>query len=197
MRRTVLHGEPQRQSPREGHTVDRAERLRPELSASVAVAEAEGQGQPLGTRGLDPIQMPRRGARETVLWRRRRMPVRTEPREDDRDAAADRLARHEYGVGAGEQHGSLAWQPPGGHLRSLQVQLAHNAAQRDRCLDQPVLRLDEIEDAGMLNSAVSSLARIEAPPVETIIADRDASTNAAREHWSLRLTADAIQIEIG
>jgi hypothetical protein len=37
---------------------------------------------------------------------------------------------------------------PGGQVRSLQVKLARDAVERDRGLDQPVFRFDEIENAG-------------------------------------------------
>jgi hypothetical protein len=42
----------------------------------------------------------------------------------------------------------LARRLPGGQVRSLQVKLARHAVERDRGLDQPVFRFDEIENAG-------------------------------------------------
>jgi hypothetical protein len=160
MRRAVLHGEPQRQGLREGHGVDRAKRLRPERRADIAVAEAEGQGQRLAARGFNPVEMPYRGTRKPVLRRRWRVTVGAEPREDDRDAAADCLARRKRAVGAGEEDRPLARSLPGGQVRSLQVKLARNSVERNRGLDRPVFRFDEIEDAGNADSAVSSSACI-------------------------------------
>jgi hypothetical protein len=76
------------------------------------------------------------------------MPVGAEPREDDRDAAADRPARGKSAVGAGEEDRPLDRRLPGGQVGSLQVKLARDAVERDRGLDQPVFRFDEIENAG-------------------------------------------------
>src|SRR5580692_12181762 len=91
--------------------------------------------------------MPWCGTRKAVLRCRQRVPTGAEPREDDRDAAADCLARRKRAVGAGEEDRPLARRLPGGQLRSLQVKLARDAVERDRGLDQPVLRFDEIENA--------------------------------------------------
>ena len=126
MRRAVLHGEPQRQGLREGHGVDRAKRLRPERRAEIAVAETEGQGQRLAAGGFDPVETPCRGTREAMLRRRRRVPVGAEPREDDRDAAANCPARRNRAVGTGEEDRPLARRLPGGQVRSLQVKLARH-----------------------------------------------------------------------
>src|SRR6202047_1883531 len=92
--------------------------------------------------------MPWRGTRKAVLRRRWRVPTGAEPREDDRDAAADRPARRKSAVGAGEEDRPLAGRLPGGQLRSLQVKLARHTVERNRGLDQPVFRFDEIENAG-------------------------------------------------
>src|SRR6202047_34522 len=92
--------------------------------------------------------MPWRGTRKAVLRRRWRVPTGAEPREDDRDAAADCPARRKSAVGAGEEDRPLARQLPGGQLRSLQVKLARHTVERNRGLDQPVFRFDEIENAG-------------------------------------------------
>ena len=148
MRRAVLHGETQRQGPRESYGVDRAKRLRPERRANVTVAETEGQAQRLSADDSDAVEMPRRGARKPVLRRRRRVPVGAEPREDDRDAAADRPARRKNAVGAGEEDRPCARRPPRGQMRSLQVKLARHTVERDRSPYQPVFRFDEIENAG-------------------------------------------------
>src|SRR6202047_4039127 len=91
--------------------------------------------------------MPWRGTRKAVLRRRWRVPTGAEPREDDRDAAADCPARRKSAVGAGEEDRPLARRLPGGQMRSLQVKLARDAVERDRGLDQPVFRFDEIENA--------------------------------------------------
>src|SRR4029077_14598506 len=123
------------------------EALRPDRRADIAVAEAEGQGERPAARGFHPIEMPRGGAREPVLWRRRRVPAGAEPREDNRDAATDTPPRREGAVGAGEQDRPLVRRPPRRHLRSLQVKLRRYTIERDRGLDQPVFRLDKIEDA--------------------------------------------------
>ena len=83
-----------------------------------------------------------------MLRRRRLVPVGAEPREDDRDAAADRPARGKGTVGADEEDRPLARRLPGGQVRSLQVKLARDAFERNRGLNQPVFRFDEIENAG-------------------------------------------------
>ena len=49
--------------------------------------------QRLAAGGFDPVETPWCGTRKAVLRRRRRMPTGAEPREADRDAAADRPAR--------------------------------------------------------------------------------------------------------
>src|SRR6202047_3643388 len=92
--------------------------------------------------------MPWRGTRKAVLRRRWRVPTGAEPREDDRDAAADRPARRKRAVGTREEDRPLARRLPGGQVRSLQEKLARHAVERDRGLDQPVFRFDEIENAG-------------------------------------------------
>ena len=51
-------------------------------------------------------------------------------------------------LGLGEEDRPLARRPPGSQVRSLQVKLARDAVERDRGLDQPVFRFDEIENAG-------------------------------------------------
>ena len=134
--------------PPESHRVDRPEALRPEWRGDIAVAEAESQGDRLAARRFDLVEMPHGGAREAVLRRSRRVPAGAEPREDDRDAAADRPSRREGAVWAGEQHRPLVRRPPRRHLRSLQEEFPGRRAERDRGLDQPVFRLGEIEDAG-------------------------------------------------
>src|SRR6516225_9178531 len=107
MHRAVLHGEAQRQSPRKGHGIDRAKRLRPEWRVHVAVAETEGQGQRLAARSFDPAEMPRRSTGKAMLWRRRQVPTGAEPREDNRDAAANCSARRKRTPGAREENRSL------------------------------------------------------------------------------------------
>src|ERR1700724_1673247 len=92
--------------------------------------------------------MPWRGTRKAVLRCRQRVPTGAEPREDDWDAAANCPARRERAVGTGEEDRPLAGRLPGGQLRSLQVKLARNTVERNRGLDQPVFRFDEIENAG-------------------------------------------------
>src|SRR4029077_10910071 len=111
-------------------------------------AETEGQGQRLAAGGCDLVEMPWCGTRKAVLRRCQRVPTGAEPREDDRDAAANCLARRKRAVGAGEEDRPLARSLPGGQVRSLQVKLARNSVERNRGLDQPVFRFDEIENAG-------------------------------------------------
>src|ERR1700732_5267616 len=86
--------------------------------------------------------------RKAVLRCRQRVPTRAEPREDDWDAAANCPARRKRAVGTGEEDRPLPGRLPGGQLRSLQVKLARHTVERNRGLDQPVFRLDEIENAG-------------------------------------------------
>src|SRR5467141_3588795 len=92
--------------------------------------------------------MPWCGTRKAVLRCRRRVPTGAEPREDDWDAAANCPARRKRAVGTGEEDRPLAGRLPGGQLRSLQVKLARHTVERNRGLDQPVFRFDEIENAG-------------------------------------------------
>src|SRR3984893_15870902 len=92
--------------------------------------------------------MPWHGTGKAVLRCRQGVPTGAEPREDDWDAAANCPARRKRAVGTGEEDRPLAGRLPGGQLRSLQVKLARHTEERNRGLDQPVFRFDEIENAG-------------------------------------------------
>src|ERR1700732_3684810 len=92
--------------------------------------------------------MPWCGTRKAVLRCRQRVPTGAEPREDDWDAAANCPARRKRAVGTGEEDRALAGRPPACPLRSLQENRPRHTVERNRGLDQPVFRFDEIENAG-------------------------------------------------
>src|SRR5262245_27882549 len=118
-----------------------------------------------------------------MLRRRRRATVGPEPREDDRDAAADRLARREHGLGAGKQYWLLARRLPDGDLRSLQVQLARHSSERDRGLHQSALRLAEVEDAGDAEFGAQFLGpHPSLPCLQVMIADCSWSAPSQKQH---------------
>src|ERR1700732_2124803 len=92
--------------------------------------------------------MPWCGTRKAVLRCRQRVPTGPERGEENGEPPANCPARRKRAVGTGEEDRPLAGRLPGGQLRSLQVKLACHTVERNRGLDQPVFRFDEIENAG-------------------------------------------------
>ena len=74
--------------------------------------------------------------------------MRSEPWEDYRDAAADRLAGRELRAAAGEDDGPSAGRPPRRYVRPLQEHFPGHFPQRHHDLVEAVLGFRELDNAG-------------------------------------------------
>ncbi len=157
----VGHTEAKRQLASENELVSKLERAKANCTARLVGVERERQVQVFaGQRSKSDL--PVRGARKAVgrrtggrmHWRSGR---RAKPRENDRDTAANRLARSKGGALGKEEHGLLASGLPVRQVGALQIELGGASGRGDRDASHARIRLVKREYAGETELFVAAL----------------------------------------